>query len=681
MAAVTENPQNTSNEPTPVAVPRVVKDRLERGRKAMLRKAALRRLCLRFWRSDTYWYVDGKGILRQQNTVTNPDGTGKPRHRIRNKYNFIKPIVQGKTSAATQKVPSYQTLPTGTEPDVEFAAMLSRKVALYGYDQWKLRRATIKTVEFALVCDGGFAMPYFDPNVGPFSPTVGENGQMEMIGQGEIKVKVLYGSQVMWEPGCDFDDSRWHAIEEAEPVDQILDYPGYLGGALQPDASTSDVPSDRQDQENMVVVTTYIERPSSRRPNGRLLRIANDRIICPPEPYPLTNPAGETVDEPVLHPLSWTVDPDDDRDLGLVEDLIDPERGLQDCLNKISEWKNRSLIPQMTAPLGSKINRTDEPGAVYYYPPGSQPPQWEPTPRIPPELFQFYEVLQQLMRDLSADTQAQPDPNVAAALVQQIGELNQQRWQTFLADLAEWHSRVMRHCLTLVARHYSETRLIALQGANGPDLTPGFRGKDLLSQTNVRVFPESLQAISQQAVETRATNWFQLGVISATQMMRAINAGTTEGLLEGYMDDVGRMQHIINLIKQGPEVLFSEPTRWDPYAPSTDPNTGQPLLGPDGVPVMGTFVPGWMPRKFDDPDVQLEVLVAWMKGNEFARCEPGMQEAAYQVFDALEQFKAQKQAQEAAQVQMMAEQQGMGNAGKPQLAKPMPSQPNGPQNG
>jgi hypothetical protein len=50
---------------------------------------------------------------------------------------------------------------------------------------------------------------------------------------------------------------------------------------------------------------------------------------------------------------------------------------------------------------------------------------------------------------------------------------------------------------------------------------------------------------------------------------------------------------------------------------------------------MGTFVPGWMPRKFDDADVQLEVLTAWMKGNEFSRCDPGMQEAAYQVFDAL----------------------------------------------
>jgi hypothetical protein len=670
-------PTTPTEEPTPVAVPKSIQDRVKRGRKAMLRKAAQRRLCLRFWRGDTYWYITNKGILTAQNTVSNPDGSGKPAHRIRNKYNFIKPIVQGKTSAATQKVPSYQTLPTGTEPDVEFAALLARKVALFGYDQWKLRRATIKAVEYAVVCDGAYALPYFDPNVGPYTPVPNpDTGQVEMVGQGEVKVKVYFGNEVMWEPGCDFDDSPWWAVECAEPADQVMAYPYYMGGPLIPDASTSDVPTDRSDQDNMVIVTRYFERPSAKRPSGRLIYTANDRVICPPEPYPLTDPDGTVIDEPILHPLSWTVDPDDDRDQGLVEDLIDPERGIQDCLNKISEWKNLALNPQIDAPLGSQVTANDEPGRINYFPPGAQPPQVRPVPPIPPELFSFYNLLVQLMRDLAADSQAQPDPNVAAAAIQQVIELNQGRWQAFLADLAEWHSRVMRHCLTLVARHYSESRLIAIQGNNGPDLTPGFRGKDLLSQTNVRVFPESLQAVTQQAVETRATNWATLGWISPTAAMRAINAGTTEGLLESYMDDVGRMNHIIQLIKQGPQVLFSQPERWDPNAPTVNPQNGQPLLGPNGMPSMGTFVPGWMPRKFDDADVQLEVLTAWMKGNEFSRCDPGMQEAAYQVFDALTGLKQQAQAEEAARISMMAEQQGLGNAGKPQLAKPMPSMPN-----
>jgi hypothetical protein len=165
----------------------------------MLRKASQRRLCLRFWRGDTYWYVNNKGVLVSQNTVTNPDGSGKPPHRIRNKYNFIKPIVQGKVSAANQKIPSYQTLPTNTDPDVEFAAQLAKKVALYGYDQWNVKKAMTKAIEFALVCDGGFVMPYFDPNVGPYTPIHNpDTGAVEMVGQGEIKFLVLGGNEVYW---------------------------------------------------------------------------------------------------------------------------------------------------------------------------------------------------------------------------------------------------------------------------------------------------------------------------------------------------------------------------------------------------------------------------------------------------------------------------------------------------
>jgi hypothetical protein len=447
------------------------------------------------------------------------------------------------------------------------------------------------------------------------------------------------------------------------------------------------VPSDRKDQDNMALLTTYYERPSSRYPEGRCFYIANDRQIWPQDDYPLKDPDGSAVDEPALHPLSWVIDPEDDRDMGLVEDLIDPVRGAQDCLNKISEWKNRCLVPKILAPINSIVNRpTDEPGQIVYYKPtGPNPPTWEQVPQIPQELFQFQQVLLGIMQSASSDTQLQAQANLAAQTVQAVIEQDQSRWQDFLASLAELHSRVARHCLTLVARHYSEERLLALQGPNGPDLTPGFRGKDLLSQTNVRVFPESLQAVSQQAVEQRATNWAQLGWISPTAAMRAINAGTTDGLLEAYMDDVGRMNTIIQRLKLGPDAVFNMPQRWDPYQPATDLETGQPMIDPEtGQPVMGGYVPGWMPRKFDDADVQLEVLTAWMKGNEFQRQDPSIQEAAYQIFDALTNQQLEQQAKQQAQIQALAEQQGMNNAGKPQTdSKPMPSQPavGGSQNG
>src|SRR4051812_42336459 len=120
--------------PAPSRIPTAVKERLNRGRSEMLKDAAKRRLCVRFERGETYWYLDQRLRLQLQSTITAVGG--KPPYRIRNQYNYIRPIVEGKVSAATGRVPAYEVLPTGTDPDKVAAARLSEKIANYGYYKW-----------------------------------------------------------------------------------------------------------------------------------------------------------------------------------------------------------------------------------------------------------------------------------------------------------------------------------------------------------------------------------------------------------------------------------------------------------------------------------------------------------------------------------------------------------------
>jgi hypothetical protein len=47
-----------------------------------------------------------------------------------------------------------------------------------------------------------------------------------MVGQGEIKLLVLTGNEVYSEPGVDFNDSPWYAIERARPIDEVSRPPG-----------------------------------------------------------------------------------------------------------------------------------------------------------------------------------------------------------------------------------------------------------------------------------------------------------------------------------------------------------------------------------------------------------------------------------------------------------------------
>jgi hypothetical protein len=198
-------------------------------------------------------------------------------------------------------------------------------------------------------------------------------------GLGEIRVLTLSRSEVMWEPGVDFHESRWHAIERAVPVEDIKRLPGYIGGMLAKDASTADLPSGKT-SDQMAVLTDYLERPCERYPNGRRCFIAGGRIIvdfrqdptAPEgadwyEPYPYMDANGVVCDEPVIHRLSYTVNPEGD-DLGLVERLIDLMRTIDDCWNKLLEWKNRALMPRKQASRAMNVTRSnDVPGGIDYY--------------------------------------------------------------------------------------------------------------------------------------------------------------------------------------------------------------------------------------------------------------------------------------------------------------------------
>jgi hypothetical protein len=68
------------------------------------------------------------------------------------------------------------------------------------------------------------------------------------------------------------------------------------------------------------------------------------------------------------------------------------------------------------------------------------------------------------MRALAADVDVQPDPRLTAQTAQASIEQAQLRWQSFLGDAAEFHSRLMRRDLYLVQRHYTEKRDLKIEG-------------------------------------------------------------------------------------------------------------------------------------------------------------------------------------------------------------------------
>lgn len=658
-------------------VPKGVLDRLDRGRRWMKEDAHKVRLCQKFLEGDAYWYLDNKGGLNYQETMRGVSG-GRPNHRIRNRYNFIRPMVDAKVSSSTTRVPGYEVNPSSTDPEDAAGAKLAEKIVRMGYEDWYLRETRVKAVTTAIGGGGAaFALPYFDPMVGPFRLVPGAEGEKDrLVGEGEIKVLLGDRNEVYWEPGVDFYHSRWYGWESARPISEVVGMDGYLGPAeLSADASLSDIATDKPN-ENMVMVTLYFERPSPRFPQGRMLTIANGAQIAPEGPYPLRH-AGQVIDKPCIHRLSYRLNPRNDRDLGLTWELIDFQRTVQDAYNKSIELKNRALNLRMMAPRGSlKQAPTDEPGGIDYYDPvGGFKPEWERAPD-PAILGQLQNILDRTLNDMryvAADTDVDAQPNVAQGAVQAVIQQAANRWSSFIGDLARFDSSVARHCLLLAQEHYSEERVLKVRGRFGWEPEASFRGADIMGQVDVTVNPATIETRSRQAVLSQLA-WIQANfpgyVRPEVAIEIALNGASPESVIDRFEMDKARANMIIQKIRDG-SIMFM-PSRQEFVAGQVNPATGLPY-----EPGMG-LVAGWMPRRFDDVAVQKWVFENWLKTDDAANLPVHLYTIAMTVYDQYMNLEAQQQAQAMAAQSAQAEELGTTNAAKPQpqeAPKPMPSTP------
>lgn len=678
----------------PTLIPNGVDDRIKRGRARMREGAAKRNECLRFWRGDQYVYRSQRGILVNQATLTEASGGGKPRHRVRTTRNLILDIVAHEVSGLTQRIPNYEINPSTSEPEDYAAAALAGKVARYGYDKWRLRRVSESVVTYGVVASEGFAWPFWDTSVGPYVEMQDENGEVVVVGEGEVGVRIFGPNEVTWEPGLNFDESRWHTVEQARSLESVKAMEGFLGVELKPDATPDDEDGIHREKisehSKLILVTEYLERPSPQNPTGRWLTIANGKQIVPERPYPCQDHEGNVIDEPVLHKWSYITDPDSDRDQGLVSHLIDAQRTINDCTNKQLEWKNLAINPQVIIRNGEfKQELTDEPGAVYHAV-GSGEITWRPVPPIPGELEALKGSAINDMARIAAQNDI-PSQVESGKGIQALIEKDTSRRATPVANLAEFHSRLMRHCLYLVQRHYTEERTLSIQGKRGPRLERGFRGAKLRGQVDVTVLPGSIEPRTRSQVTQLVLAYADRGWVGPDDAMTAIDNGSAEALVERIQLDEGRANEIIQSIEdetfmeQAPRPVFPDEDAGFEVEPEyvTDPATGEPIIdqmtGEPMVAVPGipaTEVPGWMPRPFDRVPVHKAVFEDFMKSQEWSLLNDDQKTATMTYYSELLNIEARQAAKEQAMMAQQAMDLGAANAARP-TDKGMPDQPGG----
>ena len=633
---------------SPTDLPGDIKERLERGRARMMQDAPKVNECIEMWRGNQYAYVDGNNNLVQRGVAP---GSAKPAHRIRTTRNLILDVVTREVSAANQRIPGYQVVPANTDFNVQGAASLAEKVARYGYDEWKLKTAFTDLITYCVVADEGFVRPFWNT-------AVGQSVQVDpqtSVNLGEVEVRVYGRNQVYWEPGVRFEDSRWHCVEQGLTPETISHLTGAPAKSIVADGKRAEaINAPDPSKTKLAILVEYLERPSQQYPQGRRLFVCNNKVLLTEDKYPRYDHSGEVIDEPCLHPLAYFRDPDSDRDMGLVRHLVDPQRTYNDTISKVLEWKNLALIPQLLAPKGSlQTDLDDEPGKlIEYLPMSGLKPEWKQTPQIPPELFT---ILNQTKGDI-AQIVAQndiPSQIESGKAIQALIERDQTRRQEFVSRLSSVHASVMSHCLQLVQCHYTENRLLTIQGPLGIETVGDFQGANLKGQCSVIVLPSSIESRTREGIRTAVFEYADRGWITPEQAMAAIDGGVAENLIESYENQISKQQREILRILALDKTL--------------DPNVQPDHFAQAGIPI---------PARFDNDPLHKQVLEQYMTSADFERQPLPVQQILEWHYDAHSAQQDKKAADAAMQQQQTAASLGMANAARPQgTPPPAPSMP------
>jgi hypothetical protein len=611
-----------------------VLNRIRRATRMIEREEPRWRELLAHFDGDQFVEINAKDRRLQRPTTR--EGGRKPRWRPRLVRNRMTKAIIGEVSVLMSRTPAWECDPINADSARTNAAQMAEKGLLSLWTKLKLRNLAFRVGLIAAVTGDGYVWPFFDPSKGRLL-TDPMTGQPLKQREGEIDVKVLRQDQVGWHPNASFEDSRYYVVRIAQPVEDVMERADYAGpkkegdkGGLAADATTAALELQDGDGEmDLVFVYHYLERPSAKFPQGRYFPVANDLIIGDVFTYPLWQH-----DRPCVHRLPWFERPHRQRSMGIGELVIDVQRSINRIVNQLVAWRNLVLSPQVFAPDGAlKTAITDEPGKVFTYRATGGKPEWRDVPEIPTSLFKDLEQAYADMDYLAGGAVSLPAGLESGSGVQAVNEREMNFRAMQVANLARWWSELGESLLILMQQHYTEERLIVVQGRFGAEIIPDFMGEDIQGWGTVRVAEASLEPRTRAAQEAKIMAFADKGWIAPFQAMAALNGGHADAILDSFELDISKCHRNIEALKAMGRMM----------------GQGPPVAGP-----------------MDNHQVHVDELTQWMKTVDFEQQPDAVKLAANLLLQQHQLEMAAEQQAQAQAVEAQAGAQGLENAGKPQ---------------
>lgn len=607
-------------------------------------------------RYEPQWYLNLAFYLGDQWVFWNRGRIDKPvvpKHRLMLTENRIMPVVLTRLARKTKQKPVWICVPNSpSDSDIDGAELASVTIEAKWRD-YAMQDKLFTVLGWADICCAGFWKVTWDSTVGdkltvainpdtkqPMTDQMGRLMKADQIPaelRQRIPTKTVFQGEVVVEPRSPFEllpDPMATSIEDAEwIIEEVIQSEEYVkshyGINLTGDTEVSAGPADSRyfpswqmgasSSYKGVKVRELWIKPCPSYENGKRIVWAKDKILLNEDnPYPgLPYVMFKGVPVPGRF---WPS--------SIVEQLREPQIELNKIKSQIRENAQRIGSPSLLKDRFSNTKYSGVPGEEISYDasnPNSIPRYLEP-PNMPPYVIQEIERIETAIMEIAGQHEVTgsqvPAGVTAASAINLLLEQDDTRLGPTISEMEMQLGYAGRMVLELIAKYYSEERMLTTVGPDSNFDFVSFKGEMLHGNTAVEVqagsaFPQS-KAAKQAAIQQYLTLFLQNGMQIEPRTMRRLVRDYQAGALEAFTEDTSRD---ISQVNREHRLMYQ----------------GQP------IPITSV----------DDDEIHIAEHSDTMKSNRFFRLDPRIQA----VFLAHVQMHQQRL--EAKQKQQMEQQQQM----------------------
>jgi hypothetical protein len=583
---------------------------------------------------ERQWYINMAFYIGKQNVAVIPISSASsaatgvrlyippaPYYRARPILNRIRPIIRNELAKLTAQKPTATIVPaTGEDADLS-AAQAGEQIWESIYRGQKIDATFRQSMLWTLTTGNGFIKTYWDPN------KVDKSGQPGSLCYEMITPFHIFVPDMLAE---DIEDQPYIIhLQTRSPEWVRMNYPGVKA---QPNVmEANDILNDSFLQlvgagdfrKNAILCYEVWVKPGhvDFMPNGGMYTIIGDQIVQFVEGNPYMHQQYPFIKFGHLPTGRFYYD-------SIINDLIPVQREYNRTRGQIIEAKNRMSHPQIIAAQGSvdaaKINT--EPGQVIYYKLGYPVPQPFPLQNLPAYVMQEIDRLLMDFEDISGQHQVSkgqvPAGVTAATAINFLQEQDESMLATTFANIEQGMEKIGYQTLCYVKQYWDTPRIVKVVGRDGQFNAVSFQGADLRDNTDIRVEAGSALPTSKSAKQALLMDLMGQGFIPPEKGLELMDVGGVQRLYDEVKVDASqasrenmRMAAVNQQIMNQYLSTFQGVDPASGQAMLVDPNTGQPLVDAQGMPMEPPLI---VPvNSYDNHQAHIQIHNTYRKSQEF----------------------------------------------------------------